>query len=84
MSISIEQEAALVASLRPSASEMAQLETAIHTILTGLRKGRRGWRLDPDLRRLVGRRDPASVRRTVLRGQKVLTEARRIMDENRG
>lgn len=81
--MSVEQEAALVASLHPTEKELEQIEDAIETVLAGLRKDRQGWHIDPSLRRLVGRRDPASVRRTVLRGQKVLAEVKRILGEPR-
>jgi len=77
--MSISDEAAMVAMLKPSAKELADAAGAIDEVLAGIVREGSGWRVDPSLVPVVRGRCPGTLVRAAQHGREVLLAAREMM-----
>lgn len=76
---SIADEVNLLMSIRPTRQELDEVIHACEFVLQGIKRGPRGYRVDPRLSPMIVRRGPASVVKEVRRGLEVAQIARRAM-----
>lgn len=77
--MSVSDEAAVVALLKPSAGELAAAAKAIDEVLAGIVREGSGWRVDPSLAPVVRGRCPGTLLRAARHGREVLLAARAMM-----
>ena len=77
--MSVADEAAVVAMLKPSAKELADAAKAIDQVLAGIKREGSGWRVDPSLVPVVRGRSPATLLRAAQHGREVLLAAREML-----
>jgi hypothetical protein len=77
--MSIADEAAVVALLKPSAGELAAAAKAIDEVLAGIKREGSGWRVDPSLAPVVRGRCPGTLVRAAQHGREVLVAAQAML-----
>jgi hypothetical protein len=82
--MSIADEAAVVALLRPSPRELAAAAKAIDEVLAGIVREGTGWRVDPSLAPVVRGRCPGTLVRAAQHSREVLLAATAMLGRGGG